>query len=394
MIGQRWPDIPWQLSHHPWQSAHQRPVVLIEHGRILGGEQRRIDSTTSGPLPLGTQFLDLALQLRALGMEQPHQPLLGLAHPAGATQPLQPVEPAGRGRTVIFVGLLFLLISLTIRRAMTAAQLAKRRPFGPLPQQNTQQILTKRHQAMMGLGIEQMGKIPLVQHRHLWALGTVTGQRAEIEPEITPVKLLHRQLQGIEQTDRLTVTIARPLAEQIREQRELASQAALPLLALFAGNDGIGLLQPAKPEQGAERTGPLPGITFITALPLTQRRQQMLIERATLALLGQRLQRRPAGGGILVALQLTITAKPVPLCLTLFGSGLYLGSTAHQGIGQRPALFIRGIEQQLQREVLQQQLLPGGAGACQQLVCIRGIEQGQQIAGGKIGRDLPRLAAT
>ena len=113
-------------------------------------------------------------------------------------------------------------------------------------------VMTLGSQAMMGLGIEQMREIPLVQHGHLRALGTVTGQRAEIEPEIAPVELLHRQLQGIEQANRLTVAITRPLAEQVGKQGELASQAALPLLALLAGDDGIGLLQPAKPEQGAE----------------------------------------------------------------------------------------------------------------------------------------------
>ena len=84
-----------------------------------------------------------------------------------------------------------------------------------------------------------------MQDGHLGALLPMPGKGAEIEPEVAPVQLFRRQLQGIEQPDRLTVAITRPLPQQIRQQRKLVGQTALPLLALLAGEHGIGLLQPA-----------------------------------------------------------------------------------------------------------------------------------------------------
>lgn len=137
----------------------------------------------------------------------------------------------------------------------------------PLPQQEPQQILAEGHQTVARLGLQQVGEIPLVQYGHLGTLFAVAGQGAEIEPEIAPVQLLQRQLQGIEQPHRLTVTIARPLSQQIRQQGGAIAQAALPLLALFAPLHGIRLLQPAEPEQGAEHPGPGPGPLLHLPLP-------------------------------------------------------------------------------------------------------------------------------
>ena len=239
----------------------------------------------------------------------------------------------------------------------------------------------------MGFGIEQVGEIPLVQHGHLRALGAMTGQRAEIEPKVAPVQLLYRQLQGIEQPDRLTVPLPGPLAKQVGQQRKLPAEAALPLLALLAGDNGVSLLQPAKPEQGTEGSGPLPLMTL--GLPLAKGREQPLTQRAALSLRGNRLQGRPQEAGVGA---LAITAEPAPLRLECPPLRLYLVGTAGQCTRQWPALFIGGIEQQLQREVFQQQLLPGGAGAGQQLMGIGGIKQGEQIAGREEGRDLARLA--
>ena len=67
--------------------------------------------------------------------------------------------------------------------------------MGGLPaQQESQQILAEGHQAMPGLGVQHVGEVPLVQDGHLGALLAVARQGAEIEPEVTPVELLQRQL--------------------------------------------------------------------------------------------------------------------------------------------------------------------------------------------------------
>ena len=105
-----------------------RKSGLVEQGSILGGEQGRIDPAPGGPLPLGALLLDLALELGPFRMEQPYQPLLRLAHAAGAPQPLQPVEPAGRG------GGLVLILSVAGRiESRSGTQLLQRGALGPLP---------------------------------------------------------------------------------------------------------------------------------------------------------------------------------------------------------------------------------------------------------------------
>ena len=120
MVGERCPDIPGQAPHHPRQGAYHRPVVLVEQRRILGGEQGGIDPAARRPLPLGAELLDLALQLGAIGVEQPHQPLLRLANATGAAQPLQPVEPAGGGGPLLLAGIFIFRVIIGI----AAAQLA------------------------------------------------------------------------------------------------------------------------------------------------------------------------------------------------------------------------------------------------------------------------------
>ncbi|MNW68106.1 hypothetical protein D3C74_468040 [compost metagenome] len=76
---------------------------------------------------------------------------------------------------------------------------------------------------MTGLGLQHMGEVPLVQYGHLGALLAVAREGAEIQPEVAPVELLQRQLQGIEQAYRLTVAITGPLSQQIRKQGEMVA---------------------------------------------------------------------------------------------------------------------------------------------------------------------------
>ena len=281
-------------------------------------------------------------------MEQPYQPLLRLAHAAGAPQPLQPVEPAGRG------GGLVLILGVAGRiESRSGTQLLQRGTLGPLSQQEAQQILTESHQAMTGLGLQHVGEIPLVQYGHLGALLAVAREGAEIQPEVAPVELLQRQLQGIEQAYRLTVTITGPLSQQIRKQGEMVAKAALPLLALLAGEHGIGLLQPAKPEQGAEHPGP--GLVRRRRLP--QRAEQPLRQRLFITLLGQLLQSWPVSGH----LASQRAAEPVPLVGQRLEVACQRGGAGRGHGRQRPARLRLGIEQGLQGEMFQQQLLPGRA---------------------------------
>ena len=337
MAGQGGPGLTGQLAHAPWQGAHQGPVRLVEQGGILGGEQGRIDPAPGGPLPLGALLLDLALELRPFRMKQPYQPLLRLAHAAGAPQPLQPIEPAGRG------GGLVLILSVAGRiESRSGTQLLQRGTLGSLPQQEAQQILTESHQAMTGLGLQHMGEIPLVQYGHLGALLAVAREGAEIQPEVAPVELLQRQLQSIEQAYRLTVTITGPLSQQIRKQGEMVAKAALPLLALLAGEHGIGLLQPAKPEQGAEHPGP--GLVRRHCLPLSQRAEQPLRQGLFIPPLGQLLQGRPVSDHLAGQR----AAEPLPLAGQRLEPACQRGGAGRGHGRQRPVRFGLGIEQGLQ----------------------------------------------
>ncbi len=79
---------------------------------------------------------------------------------------------------------------------------------------------------MAGRGLQHVGEIPLVQDGHLGTLLAVPGQRTKIEPEVTPMEFLQRQLQGVEQPDRLAVALPCPLSQQIGQQGELIGQSA------------------------------------------------------------------------------------------------------------------------------------------------------------------------
>ena len=260
--------------------------------------------------------------------------------------------------------------------------------MGGLPaKQESQQILAEGHQAMPGLGVQHVGEVPLVQDGHLGALLAVARQGAEIEPEVTPVELLQRQLQGIEQADRLAVAISGPLPQQIGQQGGVMAQTALPLLALLAPLHRICLLQPAEPEQGAEHPGP--GRRLLP-LPLAKRPQQPLGQGLLIPLLRQLLQRRPVSG--------YLAAKGAAEPLPFLGASLDL-ARERRGAGgdqrcQRPALVRLCVKQGLQGEVLEQQGLPGGAGACQQAGSIGEIQEAQEFGTLVIGRDLPRVSQT
>ncbi|MNZ98422.1 hypothetical protein D3C78_1177040 [compost metagenome] len=200
-----------------------------------------------------------------------------------------------------------------------------------------------------------MGEIPLVQYGHLGALLAVPRQGAEIEPEIAPMELLQRQLQGIEQTDRLAVAITGPLAQQIAQQREVIAQTALPLLALLAGEHGIGLLQPAQPEQGAEQPGP--GLLRRRRLPLPQRAEQPFGQGLISPPLGQLLQSRPVSGYLAVRR----ATEPAPLRSQRLDPARQRRGTGRRDARQRPTVLGLGVEQGLQGEMLEQQPLPLGA---------------------------------
>ena len=73
---------------------------------------------------------------------------------------------------------------------------------------------------MPGLGVQHVERGPTCARWSPGALLAVARQGAEIEPEVTPVELLQRQLQGIEQADRLAVAISGPLPQQIGQQGE------------------------------------------------------------------------------------------------------------------------------------------------------------------------------
>ena len=349
----------------------------------MGGEQRGIDPATCGPLPFGALLLDLALKLWPFGVQQPDQPLLRLAHTAGTPQPLQPVEPAGRCG-----GLVVLVLVCGCVIPVGGSQLLQRCALRPLPQQESQQILAKGHQPVMGLCLQHMGEIPLVQYGDLGALLPVPGKGAEIEPEVTPVQLFQRQLKGVEQTDRLTMTITGPLTQQIRQQRKLITQTALPLLALLAGDHGVSLLQPTEPEQSTEHQRPLPLGTL--CLPLAQGTEQPFGKGLLSPLLRQLLQ----GGPVCGDLAGKVTTEPLPFGGEPFAHAFQLGGTGAGNRCERPLRPGLCIEQHLQGEVHQHQLLPLRAGARQQAMGIGHVEQAKQIGRKIVGRHLTRLTKT
>ncbi|MNH14538.1 hypothetical protein D3C79_741320 [compost metagenome] len=184
------------------------------------------------------------------------------------------------------------------------------------------------------------------------------------------------------------MAIAGPLRQQIGKQRELIAEAALPLLALLAGEHGIGLLQPAEPKQGTEHPGP--GRSPLLLLPLPQRTEQALGQRLVPTPFGQLLQGRPVSGH-LVGERAT---EPRPLGGQPMNQARELGGAGGSGPRQRPTRLGFGVEQSLQGKMLEQQLLPRRACVRQQAMGIWQVQQAQQLGALVIGRDLTHLPQT
>ena len=67
MSGQQAPELGRPVAPLLTELMQKGPILLIEQGGVLGGQQRQIDPSSCRPLPLDPQFLNAALQRRPFG---------------------------------------------------------------------------------------------------------------------------------------------------------------------------------------------------------------------------------------------------------------------------------------------------------------------------------------